>query len=96
MTETHTCVANLLCDIGPDVRKIPHGQEAVKARTLLCFLDGRVQERLTITSDHILCTLAVIQVIQAYLHIWLIGEGVVVSNGRKKHLYADDEVLYQS
>lgn len=31
--------------------------------------------------------------IQVYLYIWLIGEGVVVSNGRKEHLYADDEVL---
>lgn len=35
-------------------------------------------------------------VTQVYLYIWLIGEGVVVSNGREEHLYADDEVLYQS
>lgn len=34
-------------------------------------------------------------VIQLHLYIWLVGEGVVVSNGCEKHLYADDEVLYQ-
>lgn len=30
MSETRTCMANLLCYICSDVREIPHGQEAVK------------------------------------------------------------------
>lgn len=40
-------MADLLRDICSDVGEIPHGQEAVKAGPLLCFLDGEVEERQT-------------------------------------------------
>lgn len=55
--DAHTCMADLLGDICSDVREIPHGQEAVKTWALLCFLDGEVEERqtLTISSDYVHC-----------------------------------------
>lgn len=38
-SQTLTDVPDLLCHISSDVREIPHGQETVKTRPLLRFLD---------------------------------------------------------
>lgn len=34
-------MADLLSDVGSDVREIPHGQKTVKTGALLCFLEGK-------------------------------------------------------